>query len=238
MPRVGWLLLVLATAAGGAVAAIPRAPVPAVVRSALDHAPADDPFPIRRVRGTDARLPELLKELEPGPTVRLPRTEFESRVRAAGRAVGAARHAARLVDATYAAELDGGDLTGTAEIGITNPHGVTGFVPLDPLRLAIRGAKWGDGRAAILSVPANGAAPAVWVDRDGRHMLRLNWSLAGTTEPGERRFELRVPPCPTATLELTLPGGQVPTAPTDVLLTGPFEAPGKPNHRLWRLRFG
>jgi hypothetical protein len=238
MPRVGWLPLVFAIAAGGAVAAIPRPPLGAAVRTATNLLPADDPFPIRRVRGTNARLPELLKELEPGPTVRLPRAEFESRVRAAGRAALAAKHAARLVDATYAAELDGADLTGTAELGVLNAHGVTGFVPLDPLRLAIRGAKWADGRSAILAVPAVGAPPAVWVDRDGRNVLQLNWSLAGTTEPGERRFELRVPPCPAATLELTLPADQVPTAPADVLLTGPFESPGKPGRRMWRMRFG
>jgi hypothetical protein len=237
MPRFGWLLLVLATAAGGAVGAAPRASIPAAIRVATELVTVDDPFPIRRVRGTDARLPEILKELEPGPTVRLPRADFEARVRAAGRAVNTAKHAARLVDATYTAELDGADLTGTAELGIRNAHGVTGFVALDPLRLAIRNAKWSDGRSAILAVPAAGA-PAVWVEREGRSVLQLNWALAGTTEPGERRFELRVPPCPAITLELNLPADQVPTAAFDMLLTGPFEAPGAPARRLWRLQFG
>ncbi len=236
MPRVGSLLLVLATAASGAVAAVPRAPVPAAVHTVVDLVSADDPFPIRRVRGADARVPELLKELEPGPTVRLPRAEFESRVRAAGRAVAGAKYGARVVDAAYTAVFDGGDLTGTAELGILNAPGAGGFVALDPLRLAVRGAKWADGPSAILTT--QGGAPAVWVERTGRSVLQLNWSLTGTTEPGERRFELRVPPCPVATLELILPADQVPTASADVLLTGPFEAAGKPGHRLWRLRFG
>src|SRR4051794_14712097 len=114
MSRVGWLLLVLVVVAGGAVAAVPRLPTEAISRAAAEFSPADDPFPIRRVPGTDTRLPDLLKELEPGPVVRLPRPEFESRVRAAGRAVQNARHTARVVDATYTAELDGTDLTGTA----------------------------------------------------------------------------------------------------------------------------
>ncbi len=60
----------------------------------------------------------------------------------------------------------------------------------------------------------------MWLNRDGRRVLQLGWSLAGTTEPGERRFELRVPPCATSSLELKLPADQVPTASADVLLTG------------------
>jgi hypothetical protein len=237
MSRVGWLLLVLALA-GGAVAAVPRPPLKAVARSAADAIPADDPFPIRRVRADVAQLPDLVKQLEPGPLVRLPRAEFESRARAAGRAVAAARHAARVVDATYSAELEGGELTGTAELGVLNAHAVTGFAPLDPLRLAVRGAKWADGGEAVLAVPQGALAPAVWVDRPGRRVLQLGWSLAGASEPGERRFDLRVPPCPASVLELSIPAGEVPAAPADVLLTGPFPDPGKPARRLWRLRFG
>lgn len=236
MPRVGWLLVVLATAAGVAAAAAPRPPLAPAVAAVVDAAPADDPFPIRRVRGANARLPELLKELEPGPAVRLPRDAFESRVRAAGRAAASVKLAPKLADATYTAEFDGTDLIGTAELGVLNAHGATGFVPLDPLRVAVRSAKWADGRSAVLAV--RDGAPAVWVDRPGRTALQLNWSLAGTTEPGERRFELRVPPCPTAALELNLPADRVPSAATDVLLTGPFEVSGRPGRRAWRLRFG
>jgi len=236
--RVGWLILVVAVVAGGAIAAVPRPSVKTVVRTAVDGLPVEDPFPIRRVRGNDSRLPELLKELESGPIVRLPRAEFESRVRAAGRAVAATRNTARVVDAVYFAELDGAELIGTSEIGILNSHGATGIMPLDPLRLAVRSAKWADGGEAILAVPTGASAPAVWMDRNGRRVLHLDWSLAGTTEPGERRFELRVPPCPTSALELLLPAKQIPTASSDVLLTGPFAAPGKPALRLWRLRFG
>jgi hypothetical protein len=236
------ICLVFVVAAGTAAtepaAAVPGPPTDAGEGTDAEVVPADDPFPIRRVRGTDARLPDLLKELDPGPVVRLPRAEFEARARAAGRAVARAKQVARVVDATYHATLDGSDLTGTAELGILNAHGVTGFVPLDPLRLAVRGAKWADGGTAVLAVPSGAPAPAVWVDRDGRRVLQLNWSLAGTTEPGERRFELRLPPCPTSVLELDLPADQVPAASADVLLTGPFDVPGQPARRAWRMRFG
>ncbi len=242
MPRSGWLLLVCACAAGTALGAVPRPPTNALVRGTIDFVPAEDPFPIHRVRGADARLPDLLKELEPGPVTRMPRPEFESRVRAAGRGAYQTKHGARVVDATYTAELDGGDLNGTAELGILNASGVTGFLPLDPLKLALAGAKWVGGNEAVLAVlqtaTPNVSVPAVWVDRDGRRVLQFKWSLTGTTEPGERRFELRVPPCAASAIELSLPADQVPTASADVLLTGPFEVTGKPTRRAWRLRFG
>jgi hypothetical protein len=234
MLRVG-LVVLFACAAGIAVAAVPRPPADTIVRGVVDFVPADDPFPIRRVRGNDERLPELLKELESGPTIRLPRLEFESRVRVAGRAVSQAKQAARVVDAVYYADLENGDLSGTAELGILNARGVVGFAPLEPLRLAVRDVKWAKGSDATI---ANGNAPAVWVERDGRSVLTFVWSLAGTTEPGERRFEMRVPNCATSTLELKLPTDQVPTASADVLLTGPFEVAGQPAKRAWRLRFG
>ncbi|MBM3982652.1 MAG: hypothetical protein FJ304_20750, partial [Planctomycetes bacterium] len=108
------LFLFVALAAGAALGAVPRPPAEAFARAALEAAPVDDPFPIRRVRGPDARAGELIKELEPGPTVRLPRGDFEARVRAAARAQ--AKAPARVIEAIYTASLDAGDLTGTADL--------------------------------------------------------------------------------------------------------------------------
>ncbi|MFM8274412.1 MAG: hypothetical protein ACKODX_19070, partial [Gemmata sp.] len=239
MSRSGWLLLVCLCVAGTALGAVPRPPVGPVARAGVDLAPADDPFPIRRVRG--AGPGELLAELEPGPVVRLPRAEFEARVRAAGRAAHLAKHGPRVADAVYTAELDGPYLSGTGELGVLSAGGGAGFLSLDPLRLALSDVRWAGGEEAVTAVlpgPApNTSAPAVWVSGEGRRVLRFKWSLTSTAEPGERKFELRVPPCATSALELTLPADQVPTVPADVLLTGPFEVPGSAG-RLWKLRFG
>ena len=227
MPRVGWLLLVLATAAGGAVAAIP--PRAAARGRPLRTRPRPGRRPVPHPPRPRHRRPA--PGVAQGTRTGADRSAPANRVRVAGARGGArgrrGEARAKVVDATYAAELDGGDLTGTAEIGVTQRARRDRVRAARPVAPRGPRAKWSDGRPAILSVPANGTAPAVWVERDGRDVLRLNWSLAGTTEPGERRFELRVPPCPAATLELTLPDGQVPTAPADVLLTGPFEAPGQ-----------
>ena len=87
-------------------------------------------------------------------------------------------------------------------------------------------------------MPQGAFAPAVWVDRPGRRVLQLGWSLTGTTEPSDAALNCGVPRCPTSIVELNLPVDQVPTASSEVLLTGPFEVRGKPARRLWRLRFG
>jgi hypothetical protein len=209
--------------------------------SAVVHAeflPVEDPFPIRRFRATEAQVADLLKQPDSGPLVRLPRGDFEARVRAAGRAAAEARNLPRLTETRFQASLVGGDLVGTAELEVTNAGPAGSFLPLDPLRLALGPATWADGREALVGLPAGATASGVWVDRPGRQTLRFGWSVAGITEPGEQRFELRVPGAPTALLELELPAGRVPTvSAADVLLTGPFPAPGE-SRSLWRFRFG
>ncbi|MBY0456556.1 MAG: hypothetical protein K2V38_04410, partial [Gemmataceae bacterium] len=240
MPRPVWLVLVCACAAGVVTGAIPRGPVAPAVRTAVDLGAGDDPFPIRRVRAGDDPPATLLKELEPGPTARLPRTEFESRVRLAARASARAKPTARIADATYTADFDGSDLTGTAELGIVGAGEAGGFLSLAPLRLAIAEPRWAGGEAvtATLSVAPAPTAPAVWVSGAARQVLAFRWSLAGTTELGARRFELLVPQCPTSVFDLRLPVDQVPSAGSEVLLTGPFDVPGRPDRRSWKLRFG
>ena len=203
-----------------------------------DEAPPD-PFPIRRIRAAEAHLPELLKQLEPGPLIHLPRAEFENRVRSAGRAAAEARVLPRITEMRSQAQLTGGDLTGTAEFDLVNPTAAPRFLPLEPLRLALGPATWADGREAVIGIPPGTTSAAVWVDRPGRQTLKFSWSLAGTVELGEQRFELRVPTAATASMALELPPGQTPsTAAPDVLLTGPFSNAAEPQKKEWRFRFG
>ena len=201
-------------------------------------APIADPFPIIRLRTDEAHVSELLKQLKPGPLVLLSRSDFEGRVRAAGRAAADAKIQPRISDVRIRATLTGGDLVGTAELDVTNPAPTARFLPLDPLRIALAQAAWGDGKEAVAGIPSSGGTAALWVDRPGLQTLKLDWSLAGTAEFGEHRFELRVPTAPTATLSLVLPSGQVPTSPaSDVLITGPFPVADTTRWE-WRFRFG
>src|SRR5262245_49853503 len=77
--------------------------------------PLVEPFPIRRIRTTETQLSELLKQLDAGPIVRLPRAEFENRVHAAGRAAADAKVLPRITATRFQAVLQGSDLVGTAE---------------------------------------------------------------------------------------------------------------------------
>ncbi|HEY1377023.1 MAG TPA: hypothetical protein VGF55_09520, partial [Gemmataceae bacterium] len=75
------------------------------------------------------------------------------------------------------------------------------------------------------------------VGRPGPQSLAVGWSARGVPEPGGLRFDLRVPACPVAVLELDLPADREPAVPReDGLLTGPLPG-GPPDRRLWRLAF-
>ena len=129
---------------------------------------------------------------------------------------------------------------GTGEVDLVNTSPTPQFLALDPHetnRLALISPSWSDGRGAIVGMAPNGAI-SVWVDRPGRLTLKFNWSAAGVMEFGERRFELRLPHSVSSELELELPIGQRPSAPSDLLLTGPFPLAGEPGRAAWRFRFG
>jgi hypothetical protein len=252
MPRVRGLLFsillialaaAIGTAASGEVPHASDTPAQAVGGPVSiiypDVIPVEDPFPIRRLRVTETQLPDVLKQLDAGPMVRLPRSEFDARVRAAGRAIAETKMLPRIVETRFKASLVGGELVGTAELELANATVSNRFVPLDPLRIAPGPATWADGREAVIGIPPGATTAGVWVDKLDRLTLKFPWSLVGTAEPGERQFDLRVPAAQTATLELELPNGLVPTVPaTEVLLTGPFPLNGDPPRSLWRFRFG
>lgn len=244
MSRFRALVLVIAVALAVSLGAAKQPPgVPPTTGSVSNSSPpaatATDPFPIRRVRLTEAQLPEAVKQFDPGTLVRVPRADFESRIQKAGMVAGP-RPAPRVIEAKYTASLVGSDLNGTAEWVVANP--VMGPAPLsiDPLRLALRSAAWEDSREATIGVLGAGfpAGPAVWVESHGRQVLRLEWSAAGVAEQGERRFDIRVPPCPISVLDLRLPANRAPTtASPDVLVTGPFPVASDPKQQRWRFRF-
>src|SRR5262249_29531491 len=117
MPR--WCKAVVGIALAATVGAVNgsdppnRTRPPSAAPTNSDSRAGEDPFPIRRLRVSEAQLPEVLKQLEPGPVVRLPRTEFEARVSAAARVVADSQNHVRVTDARYRASLVGGNLVGT-----------------------------------------------------------------------------------------------------------------------------
>ncbi|MFO0823298.1 MAG: hypothetical protein U0792_09280 [Gemmataceae bacterium] len=126
-----WLFIVAGVACAAVVGVAagdvptPKLPAQAIAGSAVFAAPAvvaspelppvDDPFPIRRVRATEGQLPQVQKQFEPGPLVRLPRADFEARVRVAGQVAAEAKQLPRIAESRFRRALVGGDLVGTAE---------------------------------------------------------------------------------------------------------------------------
>src|SRR5438128_2027795 len=120
MLRSRWLVLLIGVTAAAALGTASAPPSPAAVVASSDSPPPEDPFPIRRIRVTEEQLPDAIKQLDSGSLVRLPRSEFEARVRAAGAATATVKNAPRLAEATYTATLAGDDLIGDARWEILN----------------------------------------------------------------------------------------------------------------------
>src|SRR5262245_10475897 len=118
-----------------------RADEPATPSAPGDNG-SDDPFRIQRVLLTPDRLGEELKRVENGTLVRLPRTDFERRVRLAAAAKATAIEPPRLVEAHYRAKLlsdslEENSIVGSAEWKIVHLGPGAGLLPLDALHVAL-----------------------------------------------------------------------------------------------------
>jgi hypothetical protein len=208
------------------------------VGAAGGQAPRDeDPLPLLRIALTPEQLVQELDRLKQGALVKLPRADFEQRVRKAAAASVPARTTARVVRANYFAELaDQGLVQGHGEWAVHNPGPASAAtLPLAPLSLALSHAAWEDGQQAIVG-DFDGKGLAARVEGPGLASLFFDWSCRGTPTPQGLTFDLRLPACPQTTMELRLPADSWPAiAPRAGLLTGPHDA-GSPAKRLWKLQ--
>jgi hypothetical protein len=177
-----------------------------------------------------------LERARQGVLVKLPRDEFEALVQKAARAGERAANPPRLTRAAYTARLDKNALVGSADWTVVNPGDGPAVLPLPDLNLALTRANFDDATAAVLG-DLDGKALGLLVGRPGKQSVFLDWSLRGGLSGGELHFDLQAPPCPIATLELTLPADHTATTSrTGALLSGPHDA-GDPRSRTWRLQF-
>src|SRR5262245_15463767 len=200
-----------------------RTPFAAVVGGSVlltdAGAPTEGPMPIRRVFIPNGQLVDRVAAAGDGPYVRTSRTEFEAKVRAAARAKTAPTP--QLVSAAYSGTFADGRLTGSGTWTVSFPSPGAGPVPLDPLRVAIANTTWEGGSPAVVYRPATGP-PVLWTDPTTGSVARFEWSAGAVEEPGERRYDLRLPMAPVASIEITLPASHTLAVPrTDALLTGP-----------------
>jgi hypothetical protein len=213
------------------LALLPLLPGPADA----DQPAQSDPLPLRRIRVAPARVPAELERVKLGVLVKLPRDEFEARVQRAARAGERTASLPRLTRAVYTARLDKNALVGNADWTVVNPGAEPAVLPLPDLNLALTRASFDDASPAVLG-DLDGKTLGL-LARPGKQSLLLDWSLRGGLSGGELHFDLQVPPCPIASLELTLPADHTPSvARAAALLSGPHPA-GDKNLRTWQIQF-
>ena len=206
----------------------------------LAAAGSDDLPELRRVLLRPDQLPAEMERVRRGVLRQLRRAEFDDLLARATAAADALRDPPRLAETHYRAELVDESLAGSAVWKIVHRSPTAGLLAVEPFNLALRTAAWEDGSPALIGDhDARPQAPGMelLVGRPGEQSLTLDWSARGVPEPSGLRFDLRVPPCPIAVLDLDLPADREPSVPhDDGLLTGPM--PGRTAGRhLWRLAF-
>jgi hypothetical protein len=189
------------------------------------------------------RTEQLTAEMERvrrGVLQQLPRSDFDELVGRAAAATAAQSDPPRLVETRYRAVLTGDSLAGSASWKLFHSHPTPGLLPLEPFNLALRKATWDDGSPALVGdFDTRPQAPGVelLVGRPGEQSLNLEWSCRGVPGPGGLRFDLRLPACAVAVLDLDLPADREPAVSReDGLLTGPFPGPAA-DRRTWKLAF-
>jgi hypothetical protein len=166
---------------------------------------------------------------------KLARDEFEEKVRRARDAVAGVRRPPCLSEARYRARLVDNSLVGDAQWKIVHTGTGRGLLPLQPFNVAIRKPLL--DRVDALIAEFDGQTPSLLVESPGEHSLDFEWSARGDERPDELVFDLRLPDCAVAVLELELPTDRVAIASDGSLVSGPYAA-AEPDRRSWRVACG
>src|SRR5579871_2877973 len=205
-----------------------------------DTAPAE-PLPLRRVLIPADRVPAELERVRQGVLVKLPRAEFEARVRRAAQAQENRRNPPRLIEARYRATLVDNALVGTGQWKV-HQRSAAGVLPVQPLNLALQNVRVQPAQTettdAVLG-DLDGKTLGLLLEQPGEQNVFLDWTAHGETGGDGVRFDLQVPAGVVTSLELQAPAGDVVTvdADTPALVSGPHPAEA-PERRTWRLDLG
>ncbi|MCC6418931.1 MAG: hypothetical protein IT429_11910 [Gemmataceae bacterium] len=222
---------------GAVVTAVAVATLLPLLPAAADPPVPPDPIPLRRVIVPPSRVPAELKRARLGTLTRMPRNEFEALVSRAARAASQANVPPRLTRAAYTARLEGNALVGGGDWTVVNTGKAQAVLALPDFNLAVRRVTTDSPAAPAVLGDLDGKGLGLLVPRAGKQSVFFDWSLRGGTVSGDLTFDLQVPACPVASLELTLPADHTATtARGTALLSGPHDA-GDPRLRLWRLQF-
>jgi hypothetical protein len=190
---------------------------------------------LKRVQIPADRAPVEIQRSAPKRWVQMPRAEFEELVQRAAAGADAARKPPQLVEARYRARLVDNALVGSGQWKVLHAGTGNAVLPLASLNLALRQPRFENQNALIADL--DGKTLGLLLELPGEHSVALEWSARGEVKPGGLDFDLEVPACPVATLELDLPADRVVTISSEgCLLSGPRPAEAA-DHQLWRLGF-
>jgi len=206
---------------------------------AFSQPPAEpaDPIPIKRVTvpaagaAQEARVAQEMERLGLTALDRIPIDDFDGRLR---RARTAARTAPQLVEARYfRAELVGDALVGKGQWRVLHAGTEAAVLPLGFLTVALRQPRF-DTRDAIVA-EFEGQGAGLLVEGEGDHTVNFDWSARQKPESEGVQFQLGLPECAVASLELDLPANLL-VAADGLPVTGPLLAE-KAELKRWRVVF-
>jgi len=190
---------------------------------------------LHRVLIPEKRVAAELERVRQGILVQQPRAEFETLVKEAAAAGDRVKSPPRLVQTRYWARLVGTSLVGGGDWSVVSPTGGPGILPVPSFNLALSRVKVGANDSVLGKL--DGKALGLLLEGGKEHSVFFDWTLRGGQEAGGLHFDLQIPPCAMASLDLTLPAdASVSVSRTVAVLSGPHDA-GDPRQRLWRLRF-
>jgi hypothetical protein len=192
--------------------------------------------PIRRVLLSAERVAAEMERARLGALKQVSLPDFEALVRRANRAIAALKETPQLLEARFRARLEENDLLGSAEWKVHNPGPAARVLPLEPFNLALRKQPRFESRDAFLG-DFDGNRPGLLLDEPGMRSLVFDWSSRGEASPDGLRFDLQLPTCAMATLDLYLPTDRaVAASPIGCTVSGPLPAESD-MERLWRIGF-
>jgi hypothetical protein len=177
-----------------------------------------------------------LERAQKGTLVLLPRGEFESKVQRAAAANSQILSPPRLVKARYTARLMSQALFGGAEWSVVNSASGPGLMAITDFNVALTKKILVDGGDGLL-FDAGGKSSSLWIEKLGESTVHFDWGRRGLEMPDGLHFDLELPACANAWMELTLPADcRVSTDKPGVLVEGPRPA-AEPDARTWLLGF-
>ena len=229
------------------------AALPLALSAVAEEPPANDRLSLpRRVYLAPDQVAAELERVKEGVLVQMPLAEFDKRVRDAVANAGASKSSPRLIQARYRATLyKTSALVGTGEWKTVNPTRGQALLPLSPINLALKQARFdeaGEAKRPALLADFDGRNPSLLLERSGEASIALDWSARADGRPDGLYFTLEFPPAPIAVLELELPSNYIVNTGAGAALSGPrptadvnlrlwtINCSGKPGVNLWLRR--